>query len=169
MLVEAGTLDWVLNKKPKYFIRHRSTILVNNPWNRNCFSWLISKISYIHYSQFCSQLNCAPLLPQCWAIYWSTETIVVLKWTLERGKCMQVNIRDFLRILYTRINTDQSPKWVPKAQAFRGFPGVCSLRNFLDVYFPKSPFLGIWVFHKGYLLTVQTTFQISSWEVFCFF
>ena len=102
-------------------------------------------------------------------IYWSTETIVILKWTLGRGKCTQVNIQDFLRILYTRITTDQSPKWVPKVQASRGCPGVCSLGNFLDVYSPKSPFLGIWVIHKGYLLTVQTTFQISSWEVFCFF
>ena len=67
-LVEAGRLDWV-TKKLKYFIRCRSTILVKNLWNRNCFSWIVSKISYIHYSHLCSQLTCAPLLPLCWAMH----------------------------------------------------------------------------------------------------
>ena len=67
-LVEAGRLDWV-TKKLKYFIRCRTTILVKNLWNRNCFSWIVSKISYIHYSHLCSQLTCAPLLPLCWAMH----------------------------------------------------------------------------------------------------
>ena len=67
-LVEAGRLDWV-TKKLKYFVRCRTTILVKNLWNRNCFSWIVSKISYIHYSHLCSQLTCAPLLPLCWAMH----------------------------------------------------------------------------------------------------
>ena len=50
----------------------------------------------------------------------------------------------------SRINTDRFPKWARKAPAFSGVRGVAPLRNYLDFYSLKSPFLDFQVIQMGY-------------------
>ena len=58
----------------------------------------------------------------------------------------------------SRINTDRFP--TSREDCGHAPPG-----NVFDFNSPKSPFLGFWVIQTGYLLTVQTIFKISTWNL----
>ena len=80
-------------------LRHYSTIFVTNRLNRNRFSWIFSKISYIHSSHLCRHSNVSlsfPNVEPC--VFWSTETTVISKSTLGKGKRAQLS-QDFWRVL----------------------------------------------------------------------
>ena len=49
-----------------------------------------------------------------------------------------------------------------------GYGSMLPRKIFFRFQFPKDPFLSFWVIQTRYLLTVQTTFQISTWKVLFF-
>ena len=92
----------------KIFDRHEcitqntnvSTILVTNRWNRNRFPWILSSISYIHSSHIRSHSKVPISFPSVeQRLFWSTETTVIPKLTLGKGKRTQV-FQDLWRVLW---------------------------------------------------------------------
>ena len=65
-----------------------NTILVTNRWNRSHLSWIFSKFHSWHLRSLTNVSLSFPNVKPC--IFWSTETTVIPKSTLGKGKITQV-------------------------------------------------------------------------------
>ena len=91
--------DWLTDCVADRMVDLLATILVTNRWNKTCFSWIFWKILYIHSSHLCSHSNIPLSSPNVEPhIFWSTETTVIPKSTLGKGKITQV-FQDLWRVL----------------------------------------------------------------------
>ena len=87
-------IDWLNG-----WLTGNNTSLVTNHWNKTRFSWIFWKILYIHSSHVCSHSNIPLSSPNVEPhIFWSTETTVIPKSTLGKGKITQV-FQDLWRVL----------------------------------------------------------------------
>ena len=86
-LLTGWLTDWLTDHVADRMVDLLATILVTNRWKKTRFSWIFWKILYIHSSHLCSHSNMPLSFPNVEPhIFWSTETTVIPKLTLGKGK-----------------------------------------------------------------------------------
>ena len=98
----------------------QSTILVTNRWNRSHF--VLNFLTFLH-SLFTPlfSLECAPLLPQCWAThileYWDDCNPKSTLWRGKSHKCFKILIVTIISIVAcTKIPEKPQVCWVDDTQ-----------------------------------------------------